>query len=247
MSSNPASTEKRPGVVVAAFVLSLFGFVYLLPAIAGLILGLVGLRRTRPRGRGHGLAVAAICVSTVWLLLAALLIAAAIRQQISSSQPPTSTPASLAAVPTAKGVTTENQTPSSSPRPTVTPESTDSVRPSSESPSTGETTGELPATAQASVLATPFCPWALDVYKRYRGGFTFVGETNTGRLMAVQMLGMISAVLPPDVDPADPLLEPFFVVSEVLSDPTFVSTGVEGNYVQLDRAFADAALYCRSR
>jgi hypothetical protein len=70
-----ASPQKPPGIVIAGFVLSFFGFILGLPALLGLIFGLVGLPQARRARKGLGLAISAIVISALWLLiLLALLI-----------------------------------------------------------------------------------------------------------------------------------------------------------------------------
>jgi len=71
-----ASKGRTPGIVVAAFVFSLPGFVYGFPPFVGLVLGIIGRGRAKAAGRGVGMATAAIVISTVWLLAGTSLIAA---------------------------------------------------------------------------------------------------------------------------------------------------------------------------
>jgi len=66
-------SESTPGIVTAGFVLSILGFICGLPAILGLIFGIVGLPRSRKAGRGAGLAISAIVISSVWLVLIVVL------------------------------------------------------------------------------------------------------------------------------------------------------------------------------
>jgi hypothetical protein len=72
MSDVQSPAPKTPGSVITAFVLSLFGFVCGLPAVAGLVLGIRGLSQARRAGKGHGLAVASIVISAIWLVLVAV-------------------------------------------------------------------------------------------------------------------------------------------------------------------------------
>lgn len=63
------STNKTPPKATWAFILSLFGFVCAIPAVVGLILGIVSLPETKHQQRGQGLAVAAIVIGGAWLLI----------------------------------------------------------------------------------------------------------------------------------------------------------------------------------
>ena len=60
---------RTPGIVTAAFVLSVLGFVCGLPALIGLILGIAGRPKSKTAGSGVGLATAAIVIGAGWLLL----------------------------------------------------------------------------------------------------------------------------------------------------------------------------------
>ena len=60
---------RTPGIVTAAFVLSVLGFVCGLPALIGLILGIAGRPKAKTAGSGVGLATAAIVIGAGWLLL----------------------------------------------------------------------------------------------------------------------------------------------------------------------------------
>lgn len=57
------------GMSITAFILSLFGFLLALPAVAGLILGIVSLVRSNRDTRRRGLAIAAVVVSSLWILI----------------------------------------------------------------------------------------------------------------------------------------------------------------------------------
>ena len=63
------SSAQTPPKATWAFILSLFGFVCGIPALVGLILGIVSLPETKRQQRGQGLAVAAIVISAAWLAL----------------------------------------------------------------------------------------------------------------------------------------------------------------------------------
>lgn len=65
------SKPKTPGMVIAAFILSLLGLLGV-TAVIGLILGLIGLRRAKASGSGTGLALAAVIISGLWILLLAI-------------------------------------------------------------------------------------------------------------------------------------------------------------------------------
>ena len=68
-----APVAKTPGIVTTAFVLSILGFICGLPAIIGLILGLVGRPKAKAAGKGVGMATAAIIIGAGWLVLALIL------------------------------------------------------------------------------------------------------------------------------------------------------------------------------
>ena len=71
----PAGPPKTSGMAVASLVLGILGFLCGLPAIPGLILGIVALSQiSQSRGQlaGKGLAIAGICVSAAVLLLGLL-------------------------------------------------------------------------------------------------------------------------------------------------------------------------------
>ena len=57
------------GMSITAFILSLFGFLLALPAVAGLVLGIVSLARSSSDFRRRGLAIAAVVVSSLWILI----------------------------------------------------------------------------------------------------------------------------------------------------------------------------------
>jgi MFS family permease len=72
--SNDEITPRTPPLVYSALVFALLGFACGVPAIVGLILGIVGRRRAKAVGAGVGLATAAIAVSAAWLVGIALLL-----------------------------------------------------------------------------------------------------------------------------------------------------------------------------
>lgn len=65
---------RTPGIVYSALVFALLGFACAVPAIVGLVLGLMALPRARAAGAGAGLAIAAIAVSAAWLLFFGILV-----------------------------------------------------------------------------------------------------------------------------------------------------------------------------
>ena len=69
----PVVPPRTPGVVTAAFVCSLLGFICGLPALIGLILGIVGLSKSKSAGAGRGLSIAAIAISAAWLAIGGII------------------------------------------------------------------------------------------------------------------------------------------------------------------------------
>lgn len=65
---------RTPALVYMALVFALLGFACGVPAVVGLILGVVGRRQATVAGAGIGLATAAIIVSLAWLVLFLILI-----------------------------------------------------------------------------------------------------------------------------------------------------------------------------
>jgi len=80
---------------VTGFVLSLFGFVFALPAIAGLILGLIALKNSTHQMKRRGLAIAAIVISTFWILFFGLTIIGALAGNTGSEIEPVSNEAGI--------------------------------------------------------------------------------------------------------------------------------------------------------
>jgi len=85
---------RTPGIVIAGFVLSIFGFACLVPAILGLIFGIVGIGKSRAAGSGRGLSIAAIIIGSAWIvaaLVVGIVVAASggasskVSQEVSSS------------------------------------------------------------------------------------------------------------------------------------------------------------------
>jgi hypothetical protein len=75
-----APDARTPGIVISAMVFALLGFACALPAIVGLILGLMGRRDAKVAGAGEGLATAAIIISAAWLVLFLVIIVMAVLQ-----------------------------------------------------------------------------------------------------------------------------------------------------------------------
>jgi uncharacterized membrane protein len=71
--------SRTPGIVISALVFALLGFACAVPAVVGLILGLMARPRAKEAGAGVGLATAAIAVSAAWLVLFGVLIVFAMR------------------------------------------------------------------------------------------------------------------------------------------------------------------------
>jgi hypothetical protein len=59
---------RTPKVIVWAFVLSIFG-IFLIPAIAAMVMTITGWRKVQESGKGRGLAIAALVISSAWLLI----------------------------------------------------------------------------------------------------------------------------------------------------------------------------------
>ena len=75
--SEPMNEEiepRTPPIVYSALVFALLGFACGIPAVLGLVLGIIGLRRARIAGTGLGLATAAIWISVAWLVGLVLLV-----------------------------------------------------------------------------------------------------------------------------------------------------------------------------
>ena len=66
--SQVAMSPKTPGIVIAAFVLSLLGLCGI-TAVIGIILGIIGMRSAKKVNKGSGLAIAAIVIGALWLLV----------------------------------------------------------------------------------------------------------------------------------------------------------------------------------
>lgn len=68
--------RRTNGLAIAALVCGICGFLYLIPAILGIIFGLVSIRQIKRDGTdGRGMAIAGVAVGTAWLALVALIVA----------------------------------------------------------------------------------------------------------------------------------------------------------------------------
>ncbi len=97
-SGLPTSNLERSGfsgMSVTGFVLSLFGFVLALPAIAGLVLGLIALKNSTHQRKRRGLAIAAIVISTLWILFFGLTLIGALAGNTGSEVEPASNEAGI--------------------------------------------------------------------------------------------------------------------------------------------------------
>ena len=78
MSPTPSAAGRpegrTPGIVISALTFALLGFACALPAVVGLILGLIGRPRAKEAGVGVGLANAAIAISVAWLVVFLILV-----------------------------------------------------------------------------------------------------------------------------------------------------------------------------
>jgi hypothetical protein len=72
----PAYQPSRTnGLAIAALVCGICGFLYLIPAILGLIFGIIALRQTKRDGTdGRGMAIAGIVTGSAWLAFALVII-----------------------------------------------------------------------------------------------------------------------------------------------------------------------------
>jgi hypothetical protein len=71
----PYPVRKTNGMAVASLVCGICGFIYLVPAILGIVFGSVALRQTRRDGsEGRGMAIAGIVTGSAWLLLGVLVV-----------------------------------------------------------------------------------------------------------------------------------------------------------------------------
>lgn len=76
----PYPIRRTNGFSIAALVCGLCGFVYFVPAILGIIFGLIAIRQTRRDGTdGVGMAIAGLVTGICWLLLLGLIIILVLR------------------------------------------------------------------------------------------------------------------------------------------------------------------------
>jgi hypothetical protein len=62
------------GLAVASLITGLLGFMFLIPALAAVGLGIAGLSESRRTGVGRGMSIAGICLGAGWIVLAVLFI-----------------------------------------------------------------------------------------------------------------------------------------------------------------------------
>jgi hypothetical protein len=72
--SGEQPSRRTPGIVYSAITFALLGFACALPALVGLVLGLMARPQAKAAGTGLGLANAAVAVSIAWLVAFALFI-----------------------------------------------------------------------------------------------------------------------------------------------------------------------------
>lgn len=71
----PMATRRTNGLSIAALVCGICGFIYLVPAILGVIFGVISLRQIRRDGTdGRGMAIAGIVTGALWLALVVVLV-----------------------------------------------------------------------------------------------------------------------------------------------------------------------------
>lgn len=73
----PAYQQPRRtnGLAIASLVCGICGFLYVIPAILGIVFGAVAVRQIKRDGtEGRGMAIAGMAVGTAWLALVALII-----------------------------------------------------------------------------------------------------------------------------------------------------------------------------
>jgi hypothetical protein len=71
----PIAQARTNGLAIAALVCGICGFLYLVPAILGIVFGAIALRQIRRDStEGRGMAIAGIAVGAAWLLLVVVLI-----------------------------------------------------------------------------------------------------------------------------------------------------------------------------
>ncbi|HET9172431.1 MAG TPA: DUF4190 domain-containing protein [Actinospica sp.] len=69
--------RRTNGLAIAALVCGICGFLYFIPAILGVVFGIIGVRQTKRDGTdGRGMAIAGIVTGSVWLALLLVIIIA---------------------------------------------------------------------------------------------------------------------------------------------------------------------------
>ncbi len=111
---------RTPGIVTAAFVLSVLGFVCGLPALIGLILGIIVRPKAKAAGSGVGLATAAIVIGGGWLLL---FVVAGVVSTTSGGSVSSSLPSTIAAAVESAEPEPAAAAPTTAPQPEAMPES----------------------------------------------------------------------------------------------------------------------------
>lgn len=104
-SGTSDTSNSAPGIVTAGFVLSLLGFICGLPAVLGLIFGIVGLPRAKKAQRGVGLAIASIVISSAWILATLVVTVALLSTDTTGSDNQTSDGGSTSSQPTSEEAT----------------------------------------------------------------------------------------------------------------------------------------------
>jgi hypothetical protein len=71
----PGYARKTNGLAVASMVCGICGFLYIVPAILGIVFGSIALRQIRRDGTdGRGMAIAGIVTGSLWVALLALIV-----------------------------------------------------------------------------------------------------------------------------------------------------------------------------
>jgi hypothetical protein len=71
----PVYARKTNGLAVASMVCGICGFLYIVPAILGIVFGSIALRQIRRDGTdGRGMAIAGIVAGSLWMVLLALVV-----------------------------------------------------------------------------------------------------------------------------------------------------------------------------
>jgi Domain of unknown function (DUF4190) len=79
--------RRTNGLSVASMVCGICGFVYLVPAVLGIIFGIIALRQiNRDRNDGKGMAIAGIITGSLWLIGFVVLIVAIITVGVDSER-----------------------------------------------------------------------------------------------------------------------------------------------------------------